>query len=201
MSNKDVGFLDTLFRIENYVKEKCEEYKKSSEDHYDFWSEHIELVLEQSTILAFMYGADIEVVKLGALLHDIALILKVGDKKDHHINGEKIAKKILIEFDYDEDKMDQVLKCVLHHRSSKNATSIEEICVADADILAHFYNIPMLFNSAYRNNVKPNDIRNWIADVFRKDYNDLSDKTKAMFEPEYNEICDKVLGKGYQVKR
>ena len=29
-----------------------------------------------------------EIVKLGALLHDIALICKVGDRKDHHINGK-----------------------------------------------------------------------------------------------------------------
>ena len=34
----------------------------------------------------------IEIVSLGALLHDIALINRVGDRKDHHINGEIIAK-------------------------------------------------------------------------------------------------------------
>lgn len=29
-----------------------------------------------------------EIVKLDDLLHDIALICKVGDRKDHHINGK-----------------------------------------------------------------------------------------------------------------
>ena len=45
--------------------------------------------------LAQKYGADIEIVKLGALLHDIALICKVGDRKDHHINGKILAEEIL----------------------------------------------------------------------------------------------------------
>lgn len=56
--------------------------------------------------------------------------------------------------------MDRVIGCVINHRSSKNATNIEELCVADADILAHFDNMPMLFNSAFnRNNIRLNEVR------------------------------------------
>ena len=97
-------------------------------------------------MLAKIYNADIEIVSLGALLHDIALINRVGEKKDHHINGEIIARGILTKFNYDEKKKERVLKCIYNHRSSNNAQSIEELCVADADILAHFDNIPMLFD-------------------------------------------------------
>ena len=146
-------------------------------------------------LLADKYGADKEIVALGALLHDIALINKVGERKDHHINGEKIAREILTEFSYDEDRMRKVLKCVYNHRSSHNAQSIEEICVADADILAHFDNIPMLFNSAYiRNNVGLNDIKTWMNDAFEKDYNDLSERTKELFKDRYITIKEIVIG-------
>lgn len=128
-------------------------------DHYDFWNEHIKYVLEESVKLANEYGADIEIVSLGALLHDIALINKVGDRKDHHVNSEIIARKVLDDLDYNPKRKERVLKCVYNHRSSKNAESIEETCVADADILAHFDNIPMLFHSAFvRNDVELNDI-------------------------------------------
>ena len=91
--------------------------------------------------------------------------------------------------------MERVLKCVYNHRSSKNATSIEELCVADADIIAHFDNIPMLFNSAYnRNHIALCDVRVWMKKCFEKDYNDLSEKTKKEFKEKYETICKIVIG-------
>ena len=188
--------MDIVKKIENDIKKYIKEYKNNSEDHYDFWNEHIKYVYDESIILARKYEADIEIISLGALLHDIALIKKVGTRADHHINGEKIAKEILTKYNYPKERMYRVLKCVYNHRSSKNATSIEELCVADADILAHFDNIPMLFNSAYnRNNINLNDIRDWMKNAFEKDYNDLSDKTKETFKDRYKLICEIVLGK------
>ena len=182
--------------VEKYVKNKIEEYKNNSDDHYDFWNEHIKYVYEESLKLADEYNADKEIVALGSLLHDIALINKIGDRKDHHINGEIIAREVLTNLEYDETKKERVLKCVYNHRSSKNATTIEELCLGDADILAHFDNIPMLFNSAYnRNNVSLNEVREWIKNAFEKDYNDLSDKTKEVFKEKYDLICEIVIGK------
>ena len=181
--------------VEAYVKDKIEEYKNNSEDHYDFWNEHIKYVYEESLKLAIEYNANKEIVALGALLHDIALINKVGDRKDHHINGEIIAREVLTSLNYNEEKKERVLKCVYNHRSSKNAESIEELCVCDADILAHFDNIPMLFNSAYnRHNVNLNEVREWMKNAFEKDYNDLSDKTKVLFKNKYKIINEIVIG-------
>ena len=187
--------MNIIEEVEKYVKERIEEYKNNSEDHYDFWNEHIKYVSEESLNLAKEYNADIEIVSLGALLHDIALINKVGDRKDHHINGEIIAKEVLTNLNYDEEKMKRVLKCVYNHRSSKNAETIEELCVCDADILAHFDNIPMLFNSAYnRNHVNLNEVREWMKNTFEKDYNDLSDMTKETFKDKYELIYEIVIG-------
>ena len=186
--------MDIINKIENYVKEQSEKYKNNSNDHYDFWNEHIKYVYEESIKLAKEYNADVEIVSLGVLLHDIALINKVGDRKDHHINGEAIAKDVLTNLNYDKEKMERVLKCVYNHRSSKNCKAIEEICVADADILAHFDNIPMLFNSAFiRNNLNLNEVRDWIKAAFEKDYNDLSDRTKEIFKDRYKLICEIIL--------
>ena len=185
-----------ILEVEKYVKDRIEEYKNNSDDHYDFWNQHIKYVYEESLKLADKYNADKEIVALGALLHDMALINKVGERVDHHINGEIIAREVLTDLCYDEVKKERVLKCVYNHRSSKNATTIEETCVADADILAHFDNIPMLFNSAYiRNHVSLNEIKDWMREAFLKDYNDLSDKTKEVFKDKYKLICEIVIGK------
>lgn len=183
-------------KIKKEVLKEIEKYKKQSEDHYDFWNEHIKYVYNESIILAKKYNADIEIVKLGALLHDMALVKKVGDRKDHHINGEKIAREILSKYDYDKERLERVCACVYNHRSSKNAKTIEEICVCDADVIAHFDNIPMLFNSAYnRNGLNLNEVREWMLDVFEKDYDDLSPKTKELFKDRYDLICEVVLGR------
>ncbi len=141
------------------------------------------------------YNTDIEIVQLGSLLHDIALIRQIGDRKDYHANGKMIAEEMLSKYSYPVNKMNRVLSCVYNHRSSKNTTTIEELCVADADILAHFDNIPMLFNLAYnRCNINLNEVRKWMRSAFEKDYNDLSERTKESFKERYNQICKIVLG-------
>ena len=68
--------MNMINTIEKYIVEKCNEYKNNSEDSYDFWNEHIKYVYEESKKLAEKYNADIEIVSLGALLHDVALICK-----------------------------------------------------------------------------------------------------------------------------
>lgn len=178
----------------NEVKEEINIYKDESSDKYDFWENHIKFVYRESIKLANLYNADLNVVKLGALLHDIALIKKVGDRKDHHSNGAILAKEILNKYDIDNVIKEKIIGCVLNHRSSKNTKNLEELCVADADILAHFDNIPMLFNSAYnRCDVSLNDINDWLKKCFEDDYNDLSEKTKEIFKERYESILDIVL--------
>lgn len=187
--------MDYINLIKKEVKEKIEDYKINAEDNYDFWEEHIKYVYDESRRLAELYNADIEIVSLGALLHDIALICKFGDRKDHHINGKILSNEILNNYSYPEDKKEKVLGCVYNHRSSKNATNIEELCVSDADILAHFRNIPMLFNLAFnKNSLSLNEVKKWLKEACKKDYNDLSDKTKATFKEEYKQICKIILG-------
>lgn len=180
--------------VEKYVKKQIEEYKESSLDHYDFWEEHVKYVYDESMLLAGVYGADKEIVALGALLHDIALINRVGEKKDHHINGEIIARDLLTKFNYDEKKKERVLKCIYNHRSSNNAQSIEELCVADADILAHFDNVQMLLNIAYnKEHLNGREAKEWLKEALEKDYNDLSVKTKEKYRYKYKKICDYYL--------
>lgn len=181
--------------IRSEVLEEIEKYKNESEDHYDFWNEHIKYVVSEALSLADEFGADKEIVELGALLHDIALIKKVGERKDHHINGEILAKEILSKHGYDGEKMARVLACVRNHRSSKNANSIEEACVCDADILAHFDNIPMIFSNILSRSLGDLDaVRKILKKSFEKDYNDLSEKTKIAFHDRYNLICEIVIG-------
>lgn len=187
--------MDIVSAIKQDVKRLCDKYKEEVYDHYDFWNEHIKYVYKESGILANKYKADKEIVLLGALLHDIALIKNEGKRSEHNINGYKIAKEMLLKYNYPQEKTERVANCVLHHRSSKEALNIEEICVCDADIISHFDNIPMIFDYAYKEkDVNVNNVRKWIKDYFDKDFDDLSSKTKDWYREEYESIC-KVLFK------
>ncbi len=188
--------------IRQYVIDRSEAYRRESEDHYDFWNEHIRYVYQEAVRLAQIYHADETVVMLGALLHDIALIEKAGDRKDHHLNGKILGSGILDRFSCPEEIKARVLGCVLHHRSAKNAENIEELCVCDADILAHFDNIPMLFNSAFNGHgVQLSDAREWMKRSFEKDYQDLSDRTRELFSARYHQIMDIVTGERLPANR
>ena len=185
---------ELIKKVEDYVKDKSNEHLKNSDDNYDFWNEHIKYVYYEAERLAHKYDADLSIVKIGALLHDIALIEGVGSRADHHINGKILSNDILDSFDCPEDIKERILGCVLHHRSSKNATNIEELCVCDADILAHFDNLPMVLHSAFtRYNIDLANIREWMKTMFDKDYNDLSDRTKEEFKERYELIKDVII--------
>jgi uncharacterized protein len=165
----------------------------SEVQNYNFWQEHISLVVKNSLKLASEFGANREIVELGSLLHDIALVSCIGSKADHHEQGAKIAVELLEKYGYPKNKIEKVRKCVLNHRSSHNCTSIEETCVADADILAHFDNLPMVFQVAFvlkKLNLK--EARKAVKYSLEKDFNDLSSKTKQITQARYDNIL-KVL--------
>ena len=188
--------MNIVEQIKKEVKKKSDWYKEQDEGHYDFWENHIKYVYKEGVRLARKYDADMEIVELGALLHDIALISKVGTKVDHHENGKVIAEKILTEYDYPVERRGRVLGCVLHHRSSKNAENIEELCVADADILAHFDNITMLFDCIFvKSGIKDClEAKKVVREMLVKDFDDLSEQTKLEFEEHYRTITKVILG-------
>lgn len=172
--------------IKNEVLLLNQKYIDESEDGYDFWNMHIKYVVRESIKLAKTYDADLEIVELAALLHDIALVAKVGTKADHHSNGAIIARELLQKYNYPSDKTQRVINCIINHRSSKNATNAEELCVADADIIAHFYNLSSSFVLGIKNFnfTKPEQFISW----FVNDYNDLSNQTKQTFKHRFNNI-------------
>ena len=177
-------------QVKNELLRRNQEYIEKV-DSYDFWNNHIRYVVEEALKLASVYGADKEIVELGALLHDIALVSNVGTKADNHTNGADIAKELLNQYGYPKEKMERVINCVLNHRSSKNATNIEELCVADADIIAHFYNIPNAFVIGVKkhNFSRPEQFMTWLAG----DYDDLSEQTKIAFKDRFNAIMSTLF--------
>jgi len=175
-----------------------EKFMLEADDKYNMWEEHVKYVVQEALALAEKYNADLEIVELATILHDVAMIAKVGTRQDHHKTGAEMAQAILAKYGYPQSRIDRVKSCVLNHRSSKGLTGNEELCVADADILAHFDNVPMLLNlffkKLYTDNMTLPELRSRMKEFFDHDYNDLSERTKQEYRDRYKLLCRIVLG-------
>ncbi|MCI8352356.1 MAG: HD domain-containing protein [Clostridia bacterium] len=180
--------------IENIKEElikRCVKYDKKY--NYDFWNNHIKYVVKNAVELAKKYEADVEIVELGALLHDIAIPSEIGPKEEHNIYGKEIADELLTKLNYPKDRKEKVKECVLRHRGSKELprNTIEEQCVADADVIAHFDCIPMLFHLVYNEmNLSVEDGETYLKKKLERDYNKLSDRTRKIVKDRYENIIN-----------
>lgn len=182
--------------IKNEILDQNEIYKQKY--NLDLWDEHIGLVVENAKMLSDIYKADTEIVMLGALLHDVARIFKEGPSREHHIYGAKLAVDMLKKYNYPDDKIEKVRKCVLNHSGDKEYTkeTLEEECVADADALAHFDNISFLYYIALQNEKRTVcELRDFVKDKLIKDYEKFSPKSKIVFKDKYENIL-KTIFKG-----
>lgn len=168
---------------------RCE--KSKQKDGYDFWNEHIKYVVENALKLAQEYGADEEIVELGALLHDIAMPSDYGEPEEHDIYGAEIAETLLKELNYPKEKIEHVKNCVLNHRGrrDKPRNTIEEQIVADADVIAHFDCLPALFSLVYKEmDLSISDGKEYVRKKLERDYNKLSDRTRELLKERYENI-------------
>lgn len=187
--------IDVVNEVRNEVKSRCNTY--AEKEGYDFWNDHIKYVVQNAVYLAKEYGADLEIVEIGALLHDIAQVSYVGPSEEHHILGAEIANQLLTRLGYSEDKIKLVQKCVLNHRGFKNLPreTIEEECVADADVMAHFDAIPSLFSLVYKTKqMNIEEGREYVRQKLERDYYKLSAKTREKLKERYNNIVMVLFG-------
>ncbi len=184
---------DITGKVQEELIKRCNKYNEKY--NYDFWNDHIKYVVKNAVDLAKKYGADVEIVELGALLHDISMPSEIGPREEHNIYGAQIADELLTKLNYPEDRKERVKECVLRHRGSKDLprNTIEEKCVADADVIAHFDCIPSLFHLAYgERKMTVKEGEEFIKKKLERDYNKLSENTRDILKERYENIL-KVL--------
>lgn len=176
---------EIVSKVREFVLEKCEQHKKNPAfGYYDYWNDHISRVVFHAVRLAKEYGADVEIVELAALLHDVSMPAEYGDREKHNIYSEEMAEQLLFSLNYPGDRTALVKRCILHHsgRCAHLRTTLEEACLADADALAHFDRIPSLFSLAYGVlHMSLEKGRLYVKERLWADYNDLSARTKELY--------------------
>ncbi len=104
---------------------------------HDF--DHTERVYNMAVHLAESEGADLEVIQLAALLHDIAR--KEEDDSNgainHALRGAEVAREVLLNLEVIEDRIDIICECIARHRFRDTylPETLEEKIIFDADKL------------------------------------------------------------------
>lgn len=101
---------------------------------------HVMRVYNLALSIAEKEDADMDVVKAGALLHDVGGAKEERDntgQTDHAVAGAKMAYPILKDLGYPEDKIKHIQDCIQTHRfrSDSRPQTIEAQIIFDADKL------------------------------------------------------------------
>ena len=147
-------------RIKEIVRKEC------GEDDYKY---HVVIVVKYAKMLADKLNADKEVVELAAWLHDITV---QTDDANHHESGAKRAEEILRDFNYSDDLICKIKGCIISHRTSKaiEPDSIEAEIIRNADAIAHFDILPVLFKYKLDKGEDLKTAFQWVYDKIERDW-------------------------------
>lgn len=122
--------------------DKIIDYAKSIYSEVDLahrW-DHIQRVCDLAVLLAEKEGADIEVVRIAAYLHDVGykgMTTEEMVEKCHAELSATMTKELLQSLSLDEVFIEKVCETIITHRTSRitEDTDIEGLCLHDADKL------------------------------------------------------------------
>ena len=185
--------MDTIKDVSELVKAEC--FKETNPYGAQNSWEHMNHVARLSKSFAGDTGADEEIVELAAWLHDWSAIQ--GFYEDHHERGSIVAGEILEKLGYPKDKTKHIQRCVFTHRSSKGIKpeTVEAECVANADAIAHFLEIPDLLCSKHSDGgMTIKEVVDWLKAKLKRDLGKITlDVAKEMVAP-YHEATKLILG-------
>jgi len=151
--------------------------------------DHVLNVARYAKLLAIKRKADKEVTELAGLFHDYSCLLdkKYVDKHEEH--SGKFAQEILSNLNYPQEKIEIIKDAIYCHRGSKNRPkkTLEAKCLADADAMAHFSEIPGLFYLAYVTYQMSNrhDAKNFVEEKLLRSWNKLSPDAQKIIQKQY----------------
>lgn len=98
---------------------------------------------------------------------------------------------------YPADKTALVQKCILNHRGSVpgSKSTIEEVCVADADAISHFDSVPSLLYLAYvKRGCSVEEGIDFVTGKLKRSFRKLSDESKAFYSSKYHTVLNLLSG-------
>jgi len=160
-----------------FIKNLFEEAKPFLVKRGDW--DHIQVSHHFSKKLLQKEGGKSGVVEPAIILHDIGWSsLDSNDTKKafgvkatsdeaarlnriHEVEGVKLARKILIKYQYDQDQIEEILPIIDRHDSGETAASTEEKIVKDSDKLWRCSKLGF-WHEVSRQNLKPQELYDFL---------------------------------------
>lgn len=134
-----------------------------------FWTLHLKPVIDCSKELAKKYNANLEIVWLSAIFHDIA---RLEDLEPHDEISSERAYNILLDKGFSKEIATEVKKTILTHRCRNyKPETLEQKILATADAMNHF-NSPFYL---------------WFSWISTKSFKEQLESGLKKLERDYNE--------------
>lgn len=170
-----------------------------------FYNLHQKEVIESANdLLKFYPKVDRKIVLISCWLHDIAHYYAKNEKeilavkKNHHIDGAKIAQEILLNYKLSQEEIEKIKNCVLNHRNHQNYApkTLEEKVVATADALSHFRSIFYLTYFKFHPEHSLEEMVKTDLEKIKRDWRDLGllPKSRKIAELEYKTLKKMLSG-------
>jgi uncharacterized protein len=183
-------------KVYNIAKEAC--YAPTNVWKETAWTHHVLPVVEHSISLGKKMKADLEVLEIAALLHDHAGIVDMKKYKNHHVEGAKMAKDILFEINFPENKIEKVAQCIYEHRGSvlKEKNNLESKILASADAMSHFTELADMFLLAFGvHKYSTSEGCEWLKGKLDRSWKKIIPEGQKLIEDDYK-IAMKIVTKG-----
>jgi putative nucleotidyltransferase with HDIG domain len=135
---------------------------------------HVFVVADYAGTLAKTYGANEELARAAALLHDIADVRMKRTNKSHKEESLRMARELMQKLDYSEDEIKLVVDDAIRYHSchgDERPESVEGKVLATADSLAHLKTDFYLFAmwALGRRGMTPDEIKQWTLEKLERD--------------------------------
>ena len=187
--------------VEERVKEQYLAKHPGRADWADWmYAGHVFLVADKATELAERFGANAELSRAAALLHDLADSVMKRDDERHEEETDKMAKEILEEAGFTEVEMEIVIGDAIANHSCYDGNapkSPEGKVLATADSCVHLAGDFYLFAtySGGKEGKELQKIKAWALSKIERDWNDKLqfEEVKQEMEGDYR-FLKKLFG-------
>ena len=168
--------MNRLQQLEKKVKELYQEKNPNRAKWADWLADnHVFVVANNASELAKKYGANEELSRTAALLHDIADTRMKRDDKKHEEVSLQIARELMTEFGYSEPEIELVVYDAIRYHScygNEHSESLEGKILSTADSLAHLKTDFYVFAAwAIGRTMTLKKLKEWILEKIDRDLN------------------------------
>lgn len=184
--------MSRINRLEQKVRDLYAQKNTNRAEWADWLADnHVFIVADNASVLAQRFGANEELAKAAALLHDIADATMSRFDENHEAESMKIARKFLQECGYNDQEIVIVVDDAIRLHSCHDGntpTTLEGRTLATSDSLAHLQTDFYIYATwIMGKNTSLDEIKAWVLKKLERDFHNkiLFDEVKTEVQQNY----------------